>query len=321
MSRQIKEEFGKSEERKNELKSLSALLDESYVEDEHNFDDDYNMTGTDLNTNNVPIELIGSAPASWNTWTRIPRVRKILLMESIDRLGLLHNIVCWKVPEEYRIEHEFEFEYMVLSGHNRLDCYKELYESTSDSKYREIRVLVKHNEVMNESIAKLIIDDANEQGRIVSAQDRAFAVKRRYTELQNDDRFDSEKKVLTFIADEDDKDYRQVKRYFDLNKLIPEIFSLTAKVINIKTGVVLAQLPQDTQNYIYRKYYLDNEKRQLFCNKTLSKLRKNMTISKIDSIMDVKNHMNEVVYRSVQVPENILDEVNKLIRDFEKVNE
>ena len=69
----------------------------------------------------IPIDKIVPASREWNFYAPLPDDKMLELIESIRENGLLHPIVVWKRKDAPT---------MVLSGHNRLEAYKKLYQAT-----------------------------------------------------------------------------------------------------------------------------------------------------------------------------------------------
>ena len=71
----------------------------------------------------IPIDKLVPASKEWNFYAPLPDDKMLELIESIRENGLLHPIVVWKRKDAPT---------MVLSGHNRLESYKKLYQATGD---------------------------------------------------------------------------------------------------------------------------------------------------------------------------------------------
>lgn len=74
----------------------------------------------------IDISLLDSAPEDWNRFPALSEDRRAQLKLSIEASGLFNPILVWK-QENGR--------YMILSGHNRVSIYKELYQDAVDEKY------------------------------------------------------------------------------------------------------------------------------------------------------------------------------------------
>jgi len=309
----------KTTERQNSLKESLALLN-SDADSEHSLDVDYSHDVIDQNTKLIDIEEIGAAPDDWNVWSTISRVKQIEMMESIQRIGLQHNIVLWKVSNEFKNSSAYPKTYMTLSGHNRIAAYKELFEITNHHRYVRVRAFIHTDEIMTPEKLKKIIDDTNEIGRSISTKDRASAIKRRYIELSSVDRDSSEKSILSAIGDDENKEYRQIKRYYDLNRLIDPFLSMVGSTINIKSGVALSKFDSFTQEDIYNKVYSNDKYSSYFVNKHIVKLKKYMDINKIIAYFDEIANPMVTKYKKIEIPIELESQILTLIDTWKSKN-
>lgn len=306
-----KGKFDQSESRQNELLNHASMFDDEIeIElEDHALIDDYHNNKLDVDTMLVEIDSLHSAPDEWNQWTKLSRVQMFELINSIEEIGLQHNIVVWKNSEGQNI---------ILSGHNRVEAYRELYAINQDEKYLKIRSLICDAPDMSEEKAKKIIDDTNVIGRNVSPSERARAVMKRYAELTDEANKISEKKLLTIIGSEENKDYKQIKRLYDLNKLIPGIQSLIGNKLSIKAGQKLAMFDVVTQQHIYDEYYLKSN--ELFSNRTIEKLKKYMTVESIEKIFSNDYGTDESSFIEIKIPQEIKNDVLKMIKSWKEEN-
>lgn len=301
--------FSQSGNRQNELSNHASIFDADVKLEDHTLFEDYHDNKLDVNTMLIDIDSLISAPDEWNQWTKLSRVQMFELINSIEEIGLQHNIVVWKNREE---------KYIILSGHNRVQAYRELYKMTKDEKYLKIRSLISDSPNMTEEIAKKIIDDTNVIGRNVSPSERARAVMKRYAELSDEASKVSEKKLLTLIGSEENKDYKQIKRLYDLNKLIPEIQLLIGNKLSIKAGQKLAMFDAITQEHIYNEYYLKSN--EFFSNRTIEKLKKYMNIVSIEKIFTNNYGVDESSFIEIKIPPEIKNDVLKMIKVWQEEN-
>jgi len=309
----------KTQERQSSLQSSLDLLN-SDVNSAHSLDDDYSRDVLDQTTKLIDINEIGHAPSDWNVWSKISRVKQIEMMESFQRVGMQHNVVIWKVSHDYELETGYKHKYMMLSGHNRLAAYRELLEVTGNIKYNRIRSYIHYDQSMSPEKLISIIDDTNEIGRAITAKDRANAIKRRYIELKTIDASKTERSILSAIGDDENKEYRQIKRYYDLNKLIEPFLEMVGDSINIKSGVALSRFTTVEQEEIYNKICSSEKYAPYFINKHITKLKKQMRISKIIEYFDGVVDSSTIKYRTVELPDALWPEVQIMIAQWKKKN-
>ena len=310
-------EFKDSNKRQKELAQYLVGLDTDVDEDfEHGLDRDYRAPNSHDETFMIDIDELIPAPTEWNLWSKLSPVKKIELCMSISEIGLQHNIVAWEIPKKFT---SLNGKYMILAGHNRWDAFNELYNRTHDKRFKSIRTLIYSSNSITEKEARKIIDDTNYVGRVPSPQETALAIMRRYTEITESTSPNSEKEVLSIIGDEEDKGYKQVKRYFDLNKLIPEFSELVGSKISIKAGQKLSVFAESIQLSIYEKYYLNESKRHLFTNRTIEKLRQYMSLKTIFEQFE-NDSLDNYEFIQIEIPSEIKKDVQRLIKRWKKDN-
>lgn len=274
--------------------------------------DESNLTSS---YQDISIDKLYAAPQEWNLWTPYTTEKKIELMESIQEIGLQQNLVLWRVPE--RLNHLIGNTdgYLILVGHNRTEALRGLYYLTRDEQYSVVHAKIYEAESIDERTARRIIDDTNLVTRDKSLREVSLAYLRRSEELRKSDELKnaSERMIHSIIANESNVSRTQVLRTLKMLNCIDPIFNQVMKEISFNTGLVLSNLDQETQQYLYNEYYLKQENRHLYNNKNLSKIKPLMVQTTIDRIMHGKNELEKVTF---EVEPHLVDELNKLVKKF-----
>lgn len=273
-----------------------------------------------ISATEILITELYSAPKKWNLWQPLSKERMIELMESLYHVGLLHNIVVWKVPPGISDELTDRSGYMILSGHNRIEALKRLYSHFNEAKFLKVRALVYEADEINLAIARRIIDDANLVQRENSPKEIAQAYMRRMKSLKSLDEYKqvSDRTLMEIMADDEGTSRTKILAYIKLNDCLDPIVDLVGTVINLKAGVKIAQLPINKQEYLYNTYYLQEKNRPLFVSSNLMKLTPLHTTESIDRIMSVKEE--DFIKVEYNIPSHLASDVDQLIREFLKVN-
>lgn len=273
-----------------------------------------------LKNGELLITELYAAPKDWNLWQPLSSNRLYELMESLFSVGLLHNIVVWQVPEELN---DGRTGYMILSGHNRVDALKRLYETYQDPRFMSVRALIYSSDGINVATARRIIDDANLLKREDNPKEIAHAYIRRMSSLQSLEAYKhvSDRTLMEVIADQDKVSRSKILQYVQLKNCIDEIADLVGSVISLKAGVNIAQLDVEKQQYLYTQYYSNTENRHLFTNKSLLKLTPFHVTSTIDKIMKYdRDDERRVETIQVEVPTHLVNDFNVLVKNFLKKN-
>ena len=105
----------------------------------------------------IPIENLKPAPSEWNFFPPISEGKMLEMMMSIQENGLFNPITIWNRGEEY----------MILSGHNRVNAYKRIVDEFKDTEgfdpkeYETIGAIMYDVDEIDENKAKEIIIDTN----------------------------------------------------------------------------------------------------------------------------------------------------------------
>lgn len=186
------------------------------------------------------IRSLVPASAEWNFYSPLPGDKMVELLESIQHNGLLHPIVVWRAPGQPD---------MVLSGHNRLEAYKKLYEKTGDEEYARIPCTVLED--LTEEQAREIIVDSNWVQRSLSPSEKARSICQKYALAGRKARSANGSEHLStyeIIAQQYGLSGRQIARYIKLGSLCPALLRLLDEgKLGVAAGVKLAGMPDDLQ--------------------------------------------------------------------------
>lgn len=159
------------------------------------------------------------------------------LKESIERIGLQEPIIVRKKDDKYEI----------LSGHNRVACYRELGRETIEAFIVEA----------DDDTARLIMIDSNiVQRESLSVMERARAYKMK-DEIKRRKKFDIQKVNENLREDEkekikEDEVSTTYYRLLSLNNLIPEYQAMCDnESLPIRAGEQLSKLNKEQQKQIY----------------------------------------------------------------------
>jgi len=247
----------------------------------------------------LELDLLDEAPSSWNFYRPLEEGKMEELVESIASKGLLHPIVVWEreamPPEPAR--------YTILSGHNRVEAFRRLYEATGDKKYAVIMAHVKKLHEIDEEQAKEIVIDTNWVSRQLSAYEKSQSIIRKYMILGR-----KEKKAHANILRRDiiAKEYsitgRQVDNYRKLSELIePFQEMLRSQELGVKAGVKLTYFDGDMQQWLYESFG------EAVCdNKVANAIKAGMNKEEIRALFDLKAEKVSVV--KFEVPSELRDE-------------
>lgn len=234
---------------------------------------------------NLPLEKLSPAPPEWNFYAPLPDGKFIELIDSIQTNGLLHPIVVWRQPDG---------QYMVLSGHNRLRAYKELYRQTRDRQYAAIPSTVLTD--ISAADAHEIVVDSNWVQRNLTPSERAQSIYQKYVLAGRKKRSANgvRRSRYDIIAEEYNLSSRQVARYIKLGSL-PECLQklLDEEKLPIATAVKLVDFSPESQQHL-AEHWADRLR-----SKQMDRLTPDMTPEQIDATLAEES---AVVRVSFQVP-------------------
>lgn len=243
----------------------------------------------------VDIKKLIPAPKNWNFYRKLPEDKFFELLESIKENYLLNPIIIWEQEEDY----------MILSGHNRVDAFKKLYEITQDEKYLKIPSIIKSRTQINQESAKEIIVDTNWVQRQLTVYEKTKSILSKYTKEKNT----SEKgKTRDKVAKLYGISGRMVQNYLSLNNLIEDAFEkLEDGTITIKEGVEISKKEPITQKNIIN--IMTEEKI------SLNILKKIHPDSDTQDIRDIIDENREDISITVKIPK---DKEEDFYQFFEK---
>ncbi len=176
-------------------------------------------------------------PEEWNQFTPISKERKILMADSIHRIGLQQPIVVRKVNQEGKYE--------ILSGNTRTEIYGILYDITQDEKYLSIPARVYDiGEISDEQALEIASDTNYVQRGNLSSKDKAFAIRTKVTMLKKH----GEKGVLDMAAKQMGITKSGIFYWEKMANLIPEFLRMFDEGrIGLKAASRIASWPKEIQ--------------------------------------------------------------------------
>lgn len=248
----------------------------------------------------ININLLDKAPEEWNFYKKLPEDKFYELLESIRENFLLNPIIVW----------EKENNYMILSGHNRVEAFRKLYEITGDDKYLKIPSIVRKRLEIDEDTAKEIIVDTNWVQRQLTASEKTKSILAKYTNIK---KRKEKGRTRDKIANSYGITGRMVQNYLSLNNLIENLFDdLDSGKITIKEAVEISKKDKLTQEYISLE--LEENKVNL---QTLKKIPKISTREEVKKILETKN---ENIRLTIEIPAEKKDEFYELFNNWKKTN-
>lgn len=254
----------------------------------------------DENIELININLLQEAPKEWNFYKKLPDDKFYELLESIRDNYLLNPIIIW----------EKEDNYMILSGHNRVDAFKKLYEITSDERYLKIPSIIRKRLEIDEEKAKEIIVDTNWVQRQLTTSEKTKSILRKYLNVKKN-------KEKGRTRDKVAKSYgitgRMVQNYLSLNNLVEDFFEkLDDGLITIKEAVEISKKTEDTQKIIFNE--INQNKINL---QTLKKIPEDANKTKIQKIVQ---GVNKKIKITVEIPFEKKDEFYVFFEKWKKQN-
>lgn len=218
----------------------------------------------DLACKTISLENISnlySAPKDWNFYQPLNKVKSTELYNSIRDNGLLTPILLWEIPksisygevsDKQDIYNNEGTRFMILSGHNRAECYKQLYQKTQDTTYLKIPSIVYTEKECNINSAQNIIIDTNYVQRALSIEEKVRSIMNKYTLYS---RSGEKGPIRTKISNDLQVGENTVSRYYNLGLLLPELQKLIYdRELSIERGLELSKLNQEKQTYILENY-------------------------------------------------------------------
>ena len=254
---------------------------------DHAVDKIINFT-TGMDIFKLDINKLHSAPADWNFYAPLPEAKMKELIESIINNGLLVPVIVWQVEEE---------KFMILSGHNRVEAFRRIYDVTKDDRFKKIHAFVKKSTDIDIEAAKQIIIDTNFVQRELSPSEKAKSILEKYRFFGRKEYGSVGKNTADMIAESLNISYRTVQDYYKLNNLIDELMQLVDdQTLSITSGIMLASLKQDFQRKLVNEYGVH------LTNKKIAKL--NINRSEENIIKQLTGTSKEMAVHTIKVPKD-----------------
>lgn len=194
----------------------------------------------------VPIDLIKKAPDDWNRFEPLSEEKMTELKSSIRNVGVLNPVILWDNGEG--IEEGMK---TCLSGHNRVEAYKQLQEEDFE-RYSSIIAIVKAKDDIDENMAQQIVIDTNITQRELSKIEKSRAFIKKFELLKERNDTKSEKNFTKILEKEFGITGRQIRKYKQLIELIPEFQDLIDEgKITIENGCHITRLNKVLQLELY----------------------------------------------------------------------
>lgn len=256
--------------------------------------------GTTMDVYLLELQKLVPAPPDWNFYRPLSDNKMIELIESIEQNGLLHPIVVWE-PTGYDDTMSSYCEpgqYIILSGHNRVNAYRRLFEQTGLSKYARIACCIRRD--LDAAHAREVIIDSNWVQRSLSTSERTRSICEKYALSGRKTRAktpDERGRTYDIIAKQYGLSGRQIHRYLKLGQLHPGLLSLVdAGKLSFTSGVALSDFPEETQRTLVLEFA------PLLTTKSVSQLRPDMKKAELRAALTEKTKAPKTVPVSVDVP-------------------
>lgn len=255
----------------------------------------------------VSTNLLYGAPQEWNFFKPLDDAKLAELMITIQNSGLMSPITIWQNPSE-------DGSFMILSGHNRVRAYQELYKLTGDPKYLSIESIIKTKDEITEDEAKRIIIISNYVSRTLTTKEIIKSVIALYKTYRYVKGGGYAKIAKSLNLSED-----TVYDYAQLGNLIDVFIDLIDnKRIHLKNGVRISRLNAEVQSWLYDTYcdmFLNTLTKKELNNK-LKRIKSKTTQADLEIIMLECANANEVTYTklTLDIPSNYYEECMEMIQ-------
>lgn len=244
-------------------------------------------TGTQL----IDIDLLESAPKSWNFYTPLTEFKMATLKESIlNRGGIINPIIVWERQGGNGKT------YMILSGHNRVAAYKDILQMAEEKGYSEylnvfnkIPAIIKGELEIDDNEAEQIIIDCNWAQRELTPMEKNKSIIRKYTLVKENPNTLGlgEGKTRDKIAADFNITGRQIQKYMGLSNLIEEWQSiLNEGDISLKLALKLVKLNKEKQEYIFNNHFDSVVSHSVKAETVLGSIKPNTTFKNIDLLFE-----------------------------------
>lgn len=202
-------------------------------------------------------------------------IKKQEVLESIRENGVLVPIIVRKIDDD---------RYEIISGHNRVECSKELQLSTIPA------------QIVNcdDDKATLIMIDTNLCNRDkIPPVEKGYAYKMKMNILKNKTNLSKINGLVENSHDENNTSLAQIYRYIRLTELIPSLQNkVNLEQINFMAGVEISYLSKDEQEIINQVLEEEQIKLTLIQAQKLRLKRNSITYEIVLNIL--KNEKNKV---------------------------
>lgn len=301
----------------------SKAMDEQRMETQRIINDFANNTTIKLEKidltqiQNIDVTELYSAPKEWNYYDKLSEDKMYELMDSISDNGLMSPIIVWKVNkcEIFKSNNEtdkYDFygeDYLILSGHNRVKAYFNLYDATKKERYVNIPAFV--FETITEFQARNIIIDSNYAQRDLSTSERVKSIIDKYHVYEKEKI--SKGKIAEFIASDLDITPRTVFNYKKLASLNHNIKDMVySDNLPLTAALKLANISNQTQEWLY------DEKRDYITPKVLNKIKPNSSKKDVQRIIDDydKSINKEVSKITISVPAELEEKFKIMCKNW-----
>lgn len=284
--------------------SNAAIRDLSDFKDADNISKE---SGKDVSL--IDINKLDPAPNEWNFFPPVGDNKMIEMIGSIIENGLFNPIIVWEKDDN---------RYMILSGHNRVQAYKNIISVLSEKdidkamSFEKIPSIIYKKDEIDESKAKEIIIDTNYIQREDITKILPTIVKERMEIVRNREGFKGN--VSKVVAKELNLSTTKVVEDNSIaTKIIDDFRNLYFDYKITRTSVLkLTPFSKEMQQWIYDTYKDEITSKML------------MTLKKDDSKEDISDKFKAVLdgpdtlTMRMEVPIELRDEVESLVNEFLK---
>lgn len=282
--------------RENSIEDLDFGLISINTENEVTFKD--HEQGLDRGIVYVEVDKLKPAPNEWNFFSNLSVEEYEELKENIKKNGLSHPIVIYQSSK---------FGLMIISGHNRVNIYKEL-SPDNPYKYRTIPCIVETENSLSELDIQEKIIDLNILNRKLSKMDISKTIYHKW-KIQKERSARGDGKVSDLIGKELNLSARHIYRYKSLFFLIDEFQSMiNDETMSVESGAKLAVLDKDIQKWIF-----DNFSDKLTYN-YLKRLHGAMNKESIEAIFNTTTKKQTSV--KYNVPTHLKSEFDEYVKKW-----
>ena len=253
----------------------------------------------------IDVSLLDNAPPQWNIFPKLSDTKLTYLKLSILNSGLFDPIIVWK---------KINGRYMILSGHNRVEAFRELLVEYPDNEYTHIKAIIYDtNEIDEEKAQEIIIDTNFIQRGEFSPKLRAKIIQAR-TNIYKKQTDKKGRRVDELAKDLGLKKTTIYEDFQIIERVIKPISEMYYEGIISRAAVLKVPLLDNAMQEMIVSEYPDK-----IDNKHLKAIKKDMSEREIRNIFEEETE-NIVGERRVhlRIPDDRYDEFMKLYYDFIK---